>query len=70
MLSLAGMVHCGFKVVHTDSNNYPMVNNFFKCATKNVTAQQLAEHKGFKVYRHQWVRPFKKDPAAPISYTR
>lgn len=70
MLSLAGLVHCGFKTVHTDTSRYPMLNNFFKCVTKNTTPQQLAEKKGFKVYRHQWVRPYERDPSAARSYIK
>lgn len=70
MLSLAGLVHCGFKTIHTDTNNYPMLNNFFKCVVKNTTPQQLAEKKGFKVYRHQWVRPYQADGTANKQYIR
>ena len=57
MLSLSGLLHCSFKTVHGDSNHYGMLNSFMKSVTKNQTPKQLAEKKGFKIYRHQWVKP-------------
>lgn len=56
MLTLAGFTHLGFKTVHTSKNVYDLCNVFFKAVTENTTPQELAEHEGFKVYRHQFIR--------------
>lgn len=57
MMTLSGMDHCGFKVFHTGKNIYNAVHVLFKALTKNTTPQELAEREGFKVYRHQFIRP-------------
>mgnify|MGYP003684381695 CR=1 FL=1 len=57
MLTLAGMDHCGFKIFKTGKNIYSAVHVLFKALTKNTTPQELAEREGFKVYRHQFIRP-------------
>lgn len=57
MLALTGFAHLGFKTVHTSKNVYDLCNVYFKAVTKNTTPQDLAEHEGFKVYRHQFIRP-------------
>lgn len=57
MLTLAGIDHCGFHVAHTDKNVYNVLKVFYKAITTNTTPQELAEREGFKVYRHQFIRP-------------
>ena len=57
MLTLAGIDHCGFKVSHTEKNVYNVLKVFYKAIVTNTTPQELAERQGFKVYRHQFIRP-------------
>ncbi len=57
MLALTGFSHMGFKTVHTSKNVYDLCNVYFKSVTENTTPQELAEHEGFKVYRHQFIKP-------------
>lgn len=57
MLTLAGIDHCRFNVAHTEKNIYNVVKVFYKTVTANTTPQELAEREGFKVYRHQFIRP-------------
>lgn len=42
ILSITGAVHCSFKTVHTDTNNYTMLNSYFKAITKNQTPRIIA----------------------------
>lgn len=69
ILSLCGLDHCSFKTVHTDTNNYGMLNSIFKAVTKNKTPQQISEREGFKVYRHQWVKPLPR-PQGKTSFRK
>ena len=57
MLTAAGIDHCRFHVSHTEKNIFNVANVFYKAMTKNSTPKQLAERQGFKVYRHQFIRP-------------
>ena len=57
MLTLTGIDHCGFHVAHTKKNVYNVLKVFYKAITLNTTPQELAEREGFKVYRHQFIRP-------------
>ena len=57
MLTLAGIDHVRFHVAHTDKNVYNVLKVFYKVVTANTTPQELAEREGFKVYRHQFIRP-------------
>jgi ribosomal protein S5 len=62
MLALTGLDHCGFKTIHTGKNAYTLVTSFFKAVTKNITPQQMAEHEGFKVYRHRFKKILNRKP--------
>ena len=57
MLTYGGIDHCGFRVAHTEKNVYNVLKVYFKAITCNTTPQELAEREGFKVYRHQFIRP-------------
>lgn len=60
IISLCGLSHCNFKTIHTDSNNYGLLNVIFKAVTKNKTPQFISEREGFKIYRHQWIKPLER----------
>ena len=57
MLTLAGIDHCAFHVAHTEKNVYNVLKVFYKSIVTNTTPKELAERQGFKVYRHQFIRP-------------
>lgn len=57
LLTMAGIEHAGFYVVHTEKNVYDVLKVFYKSIVTNTTPQELAEREGFKVYRHQFIRP-------------
>lgn len=57
LISAAGLDHCRFNLQNEKNNIYSLLNAFYKTVTKNTTPKELAERQGFKVYRHQFIRP-------------